>query len=358
MKKLFCLIFLWLFLSLRPVSALTISITYDSSVTTLTNAAQVEAAFATAAQLFQDLYTNEATINITLYWGPTGPFSGGINLGGSYFLLAYSSYSEITNALRMNRASAADTNSVASLPATDPTGGPWYVALAEAKVLGLVPPDDPGNDGAVGFATNVSYTFDPNNRAVTGKYDFIGVAEHEISEVLGRDTYGLKTGFVPYDLFRFTNNATRCFNPAATNVYFSVDDGATALKLFYTNASLGDIQDWKSSSTPDAYDAFVSSGHLLPVSSVDITTLDVLGYNGPGVGKPHVMGTELSNGNFQLNFVNTPGTSFTILASTNLTVRLTNWTVLGTATESPAGEFQYTDTSATNRQRFYEVRSP
>jgi len=360
MKKLICLVSLWLVLSLRSASALTINITYDASVTGLTNAAQVETAFATAAQLFQDLYTNEATVYITMYWGPTGPFAGGINLGASDFLLASTSYSQIVSLLSAHRASIADTNSVASLPASDPTGRPWFIPTAEAKVLGLVPANQFEDDGDVGFATNVNYTFDPNNRTVSGKYDFIAVAEHEISEILGRATARLDPnfGFLVYDLFRFTNSAERSFNPAATNAYFSVDNGATALRSFYTNVSMGDIQDWKSSGTPDAYDAFVPSGHLLPISTVDITALDVLGYNGPGLAKPHLSGTRLSDGTFQISFVNTPGITFTVLTSTNLALPLTNWTALGTATEGPAGQFQFIDTSTTNKLRFYDVRSP
>lgn len=357
MKKLFCILSLGLIFHSHFASALTFDITYDSSVTVLTNAAQVEAAFATAAQTFQDLYTNEATIKISVFWGPTGPFTGGIGLGRSQFLLFQSQYSDITTALASHRASAADTNSVASLPASDPTGGPWYVPLAEGRVLGLISLTDTNEDGEVGFATDVSYTFDPNNRSVTGEFDFIGVAEHEISEVLGRCTFDLTTAFVPYDLFRFTNNAARNFDPNATNVYFSVNNGATALKFFYTNASLGDIQDWKSSATPDAFDAFTSSGHLEPLSTNDITALDVLGYNGPGLAAPRLTGTKLAGGNFQLSFVNAPGIAFTVLATTNLTTHLTNWTVLGTATESPAGQFRFTDTLATNKFRYYSVHS-
>jgi hypothetical protein len=359
MKKLICLASLWLLISSRPAAALTINVTYDSSITNAPNPAQVETAFGTAIQLFEDLYTNSATINITMYWGPAGPFSGGISLGRSQFLLIGSSYSEITNALRLSRTSTADTNSVASLPATDPTGGGnWLVPLAEARALNLsgLPPDE---DGEVGFATNVTYTFDPNNRSVSGKFDFIGVAEHEVSEVLGRCTFGLQgNNFVPYDLFRFTNNGARSFDATATNAYFSVNNGATALKFYYTNASRGDIQDWLSSATPDSYDAFSSSGHLLPISTADILTLDVLGYNGPGAIRSRLFITNPANGTFQIRFVNTPGSGFTVLESTNLTKSLASWTAQGSPTESPAGQFQFTDTTATNQQRFYDVRSP
>lgn len=364
MKTVLCFVSVWLFLCAQSIPALTISVTYDSSVTVLTNAAQIESAFARAAETFQSLYTNDATVNINVYWGPTGPFTNGIELGRSSLTALASSYSQITNALFVNRASAADTNSVASLPANDPTGGPWWVPRAEIKVLDLpiagVSPNDSVNDGAVGFTSNVVYTLDPENRAVAGEYDFIGVAEHEISEVLGRLTLGLNTnvGFVPFDLFRFTNSAARSFEPNVTNVYFSADNGATALKFFYTNATLGDIGDWESTSTPDSYDAFVSDGMVLPISAADILTLDVLGYNGPGLAAPQLAGARLPNGSFRLAFVNTPGTTFTVLASTNITLPPTNWTILGTAIEGPIGQFQFTDAPPSAQdQRFYQVRS-
>jgi hypothetical protein len=364
MKKPFRLAWASLFVCATTMSALTINTTYDSSVTTLTNAAKVETAFAAVVDTFQSLYTNNATINITVYWGPTGPFTNGISLGRSYMMAFGSSYPEITNALRTHRASLADTNSVASLPASDPTGGgPWWVPRAEVKILGLpisgISPNDSVNDGSVGFASNVVYALDPNNRAVPGEYDFVAVAQHEVSEVLGRITFGLKTniGFVPFDLFRFTNNGARSFTPNVTNAYFSVDNGATVLKSFYTNSNLGDIQDWKSSSTPDAFDAFASGSAVRPISTADIATLDVLGYNGPGLAAPHLAAMNLGNGSFRISFVNTPGTPFTVLASTNIGLPVVNWIVLGTAIEGPTGQFQFTNSSTSASQCFYQVRS-
>ncbi|HLX71639.1 MAG TPA: NF038122 family metalloprotease [Verrucomicrobiae bacterium] len=364
MKKLFCLVWVSFLVCTASLHAFTIKATYDSSVTSLTNAAQIESAFAAAVATFQSLYTNNATINITVYWGPGGPFTNGINLSRSFLTVFGTSYPQITNALFMSRASAADTNSVASLPATDPTGGgPWWMPRAQIKVLGLpisgVSPNDSVNDGAVGFTSNAVYALDPANRAVAGEYDFIGAAQHEISEVLGRITLGLQTnvGFLPFDLFRFTNNAARSFDPNANNAYFSVDNGATALNFYYTNANLGDIQDWKSGITPDAYDAFVPEGVVLPISTVDIATLDVLGYNGPGLAAPRLAAGKLSNGSFQIGFVGTPGTMFTVLASTNLTLPTSNWAIVGTATEGAPGQFQFIDSSPAASQRFYQVRS-
>jgi hypothetical protein len=56
---------------------------------------------------------------------------------------------------------------------------------------------------------------------------------------------------------------------------------------------------------------------------------------------------------------NTSENTVTVLTTTNLLLPLTNWTVLGTVTDSPPGQFQFTDPQAANRpMRFYRVRSP
>src|SRR5208282_3016925 len=132
----------------------------------------------------RSLYTNNSSVNITVYSANAGPF-GNIGLGESSFSFYTGlAYSDVKSALTAARTTAADTNSVASLPANDPTGGTegWGIPLAEAKALESAGADlgvnanDPGQDGDVGFATDTAYTFDPNNRAVPGKFDFIGVA--------------------------------------------------------------------------------------------------------------------------------------------------------------------------------------
>ena len=215
------------FLALKlPAPALTFSLTFDTSVTSQVNAAQIETAFSNAALAFQILYTNAMVVNITVF------YQSGIGLGQSITEeTGNPSYSQLTNALRNARTTPADTNAVASLPPVDPTpnfsiGTNWWVPTAESKALNDLPApfnvatNDPTVDGQIYFDSGKSYTFDPTNRAVSGKFDFIGVAEHEISEVLGRG-FGLDVngnGYIPYDLFRFTNGV-RTINPNDTSVY-------------------------------------------------------------------------------------------------------------------------------------------
>jgi hypothetical protein len=68
--------------------------------------------------------------------------------------------------------------------------------------------------------------------------------------------------------------------------------------------------------------------------------------------------TMFPNGNFQFIFTNSPSAAFTILGSSDITLPLSNWTVLGPAIETSLGHYQFTDSAADNAARFYLVRSP
>jgi hypothetical protein len=63
---------------------------------------------------------------------------------------------------------------------------------------------------------------------------------------------------------------------------------------------------------------------------------------------------------FQLNFSDSsPGATFSVLATTNLSLPIDNWTVLGQPIQTGPGVFQFIDGDATNGiQRFYRVSSP
>ena len=82
--------------------------------------------------------------------------------------------------------------------------------------------------------------------------------------------------------------------------------------------------------------------------SVPVATSPVLTNAGP-----------TAKGAFQFAFTNSPGAVFGVWATTNPATALTNWTALGGACEVSPGQFQFTDTQATNGgQRFYSARAP
>lgn len=339
-----------------PARAMVINLTYDSSVTGDPNAAQIEAAYGQVVANFETLYTNPITINITVYWGNYGLGQSSTSLQG------YNSYSQLTSALQAAETTPEDASAVASLPPSDPTPtGNWAMPRAEIKALPSlasfysVGPNDSVDDGDVYFDSGVTWTFNPTSRAVPGAYDFMAVAEHETSEVMGR-VYGLNpdpsTGYyLPYDLFRFLNGA-RTINASDTGVYFSVNDGVTELKPFNYDPS-GDLQDWAPTNLPDSFDWEIGSDTEGFLSSADLTALDVLGYD-LNFTPPKVKGARLANGNFELTFTNVSGLGFTVWASTNLLTPATNWANLGMPTETAVGHYQFIDTTA-NKTRFYRV---
>jgi hypothetical protein len=68
--------------------------------------------------------------------------------------------------------------------------------------------------------------------------------------------------------------------------------------------------------------------------------------------------TILPEGNFQFTFTSSPGASFTVLGSSDLTLPRSNWTVLGSASESSLGNYQFIEPIAGSNARYYVVRSP
>jgi Galactose oxidase, central domain/Kelch motif len=67
----------------------------------------------------------------------------------------------------------------------------------------------------------------------------------------------------------------------------------------------------------------------------------------------------LSNGVFQFAFTNTPGASFNVFGTTNLSQPFSNWIGAGSVTEISSGHYQFNDAGTTNYPNyFYRVRSP
>jgi hypothetical protein len=65
----------------------------------------------------------------------------------------------------------------------------------------------------------------------------------------------------------------------------------------------------------------------------------------------------LSGSSFPLTFSGPSGQSYQLVRSTNLTLPLGNWTTQTSGIFGP-GPVMFNDTSATNPQQFYRLKSP
>ena len=258
-----------------------INVSYDASaINAPTGFSQAVDA---AVQYFEATLDADITVNIQFSYGevngqPLGQGALAANLSSGFAL----GYADAANALAATTSTPDDWAALDSLPISDPTGGgDFFVTSAQAKALGLLQADDPGIDGYVAIAANTSYAFDPNHRASLGRYDGIGVIEHEISEVLGRVSLlgavqpDASRDYSLLDLFRYSSPGVRGLTPGPGS--FSVD-GQALLRAFNDPANGGDAGDWSQSANGDAFLAFAPSGVQLSVSATDLQTLDVIGY--------------------------------------------------------------------------------
>jgi hypothetical protein len=264
-------------------SNLTINITFDSTITSDPRAAQIESAVNYVVMEYQTLFTNPITVNITVSENSSvGLGESDTNLTGAF------TYSQIRSAL-INDATSADDivalDADTSLPTTDPTSSNnYFVPTAEAKALGLLG-ESSSSDGTFLFNSTDSYTFDPNNQQVAGDFDFIGIAEHEISEIMGRisglgtTSFNGKAAYLPFDLFRYSAPGVRAYNNNGST-YLSIDGGNTDLQGFNDAATNGgDPQDFNGSNPSDPYNAFTGPDQGHSLTAVDLDAMNVIGYN-------------------------------------------------------------------------------
>ena len=261
-----------------PAAALTFNTTFESSVTTSPYADQFKTAFQAAANTFASAFVNPVTVNLQVGLGTlAGSTVTSLGVSGSAGYGSYS-YSQMSSMLRATATSSYDRTAYASLPAINPAGSRSYTLTpALAKALGVAPATGGGIDGYIGFGGSYSFDFNRTDGIAAGSYDFMGVAMHEISHVLGRVS-GLiasPVNALPIDAFRYTAPGTASFDYNAST-YFSIDGGVTDLANFATGSAERDS--WVFTSG-DAYSYAATSGVVNDLSVADKIVMDVLGWN-------------------------------------------------------------------------------
>jgi len=222
---------------------------------------------ATAANLLTAAIHDNISINIDVGYGE---FNNGQALPNQNTSLGNDSgfsitYSNLRSLLASHETSAADITSVNALPNTTTLNGQssFVIGTAEARALGALAANSGTVDGLVGMGTNF-----------TGGV-LIGGALHELTHAMGR-----VPGASGLSLVRYTSQGNHLFTggaPAAAS-YFSIDGGVTKLADFGVSSDPSDFLNSPASNlTPnDPFDETIAGSTL---TSVDLTMMDVLGFN-------------------------------------------------------------------------------
>jgi hypothetical protein len=254
----------------------------------------------------------------------------------------------------MQSALAANLNAngysaAATLPATSPASGQWWVSTAEAEALGITSASN-NPDGYVGFSSTANiFAYNDSNGVPSNQYDFMAVVAHEISEVMGRqmfdgtNAFGTGASYDPLDLFHYSASGVRDFT--GYTGYASADGGKTSLDSFNTVRG-GDLGDWASSAGNDAFDAFANPGGVNSVTQSDLTELNLLGWDPAAISPPTtpVVTIQLaSDTGWSPTDRITSKDTLTGTADPNATVTIAlGTTVLGTTTANASGVWSFT----------------
>jgi hypothetical protein len=227
-------------------------------------------------------WTNSITINVTFDALAKGTNS--FLASNGFGLVENISYATLKNALAAHAGSADAQAAVASLPATDPSGGlGWALPVAYARMLGITS-IAPATDDTVTLNTSYNWSYGQ---------DVTAAVEHELSEggmgrigALGKNTdNGGNTLWSTMDLFRYSASGVRDYSDGqdGQTAYFSVDGNQLLLPFNNqysgsTRVNNGDTADYN---VLDMF-GFGSPGDSLTLSTADIENMNVLGWTPAG----------------------------------------------------------------------------
>ncbi|WP_413276515.1 NF038122 family metalloprotease [Floridanema evergladense] len=317
--------------------ALTFNLRYSPGIDS-----QALAGFQAAADIWSELLIDPVTVNIDIDYQALAP--GILGQAGSEF---YSHpYSVLRNALSLDATSADDFTAVSNLPtgsalnmlinytANNPNGSgsatPYFdnnnsnnnrfafLTGANAKALGLLSADNAASDASITFSSLFNFDFDRSDGIDADKFDFIGVAIHEIGHALGftssvddidyvagflgQATQYTENAYLPTtaDFFRFSSNSIRYGNGVIdltagglADRYFSIDGGTTKIASFSTGEFLGDgrqASHWKDDSLTGNYlgimDPTLSRSQPIFITNNDLMLFDAIGWDRRSISEP------------------------------------------------------------------------
>jgi hypothetical protein len=246
-----------------PANALVISPTFDSSITTNANAAQIEASINSAINTIDGLYSNVVTVPVTFTYDPAAPtdllstssFFNGVTYAGYKSLLQADAAAHPLNTVL--------ATAIAHLSSGNDANGASNLAVGSALVAMLTG----GTALSATININSNQPFGFTQPVSPSQDDLTGGLEHELDEVLGAGGAGSTLNSMgttcnpsspdfdpsntffcnkvgPLDLYRYSAPGTPSFStsPSAT-AYLSINGGTTSLVAFNQDLD-GDMADF------------------------------------------------------------------------------------------------------------------
>jgi VCBS repeat-containing protein len=233
---------------------------------------------------FDTLFTANVTINIDVGYGEIAGQALGTNALGESYAPQYvlENYASVRSALITQGAPGA-----ATLPINSPLSGSLYMPQAEAQALGLTAAV---STSYVGFSSSLPMSYAINATPAANQFYFVGIVEHEITEVMGRvSLLDGQSHSSPYystmDLFRYSAAGVRDLATGGQGsvAYFSTNGGATDLGVWNNNPNNGDLGDWypqgPASGGYDSFNDYSYPGVINALSGNDITLMEALGWS-------------------------------------------------------------------------------
>jgi hypothetical protein len=282
---------------LQPSAGLTITATFDSSITSDPNAANIEAAINNAIAIYQIKFKDPITVNVLFRYATTNPDGSPMDpstLARSLWPFYTIQWNTFISALVADAKTANDSTANASLPTSAQTVS-ILPTSANGRAIGLNTPPVLFANGTAGVGgpydgivtMNSANTFAFTRPPSANAYDAQRAIEHELDEVLGTGSaldLSTQANWRPFDLFSYSAPGVRNLTGSGSR-YFSINGGNTNIVGF--NQSLnGDRGDWLSGPCPQTTAPFVQNAFACPGEYADVSqttpegvAMDVIGFD-------------------------------------------------------------------------------